>query len=168
MTTRCKHVFLGARREPSRCRVQRLRCRAMQKMTSRCRWARLPTMSSARPDRLPGGSLSPLARDDALSPHVGGGQRRQPEVINGGPASKRTRCDRTWAVHGAQRVTICPPSLSQCPRTTFFESLPSEVRQLVLDKLLVCDCLAMADVSTGWKEAYTTDTLHTAIGWAVF
>jgi len=38
---------------------------------------------------------------------------------------------------------------------------------LVLDKLPVCDRLAMADVSTGWREACTTDTLHTAIGWAV-
>jgi len=38
---------------------------------------------------------------------------------------------------------------------------------LVLDELPVCDRLAMADVSKGWREACTTDTLQTAIGWAV-
>jgi len=38
----------------------------------------------------------------------------------------------------------------------------------VLDELPVCDRLAMDDVSKGWREACTTDTLHTAIGWAVF
>jgi len=37
----------------------------------------------------------------------------------------------------------------------------------VLDELPVRDRLAMADVSTGWLEACTTDTLHTYIGWAV-
>jgi len=37
----------------------------------------------------------------------------------------------------------------------------------VLDELPVRDRLAMADVSTGWREACTTDTLHTCIGWAV-
>ena len=73
-------------------------------------------------------------------------------------------CDRTRAVHGARLVTISPPSLSQCPPTASFESLPTEVRQLVLDELPVCDRLAMADVSTGWRDACTTDTLHTAIG----
>jgi len=37
---------------------------------------------------------------------------------------------------------------------------------LVPDELPVCNRLSMADVSTGWREACTTDTLHKAIGWA--
>ena len=76
-------------------------------------------------------------------------------------------CDRTRSVHGARLVTISPPSLSQWPRTACSESLPTEVRELVLDELPVCDRLAIADVSTGWREACTTDTLHAAVGWAV-
>jgi len=35
---------------------------------------------------------------------------------------------------------------------------------LVLEELPVHDRVAMADVSTGWREACTTDTLHKSIG----
>jgi len=85
--------ILRARRELSRCRVQRSRCCEMQKMTSRCRWARLPTMLC----------MLHCCRSVLIPLHLlvppGGGKRRLPCALSRGRGPLFPRTDSAPSGH---------------------------------------------------------------------
>jgi len=115
MTTKCKHVLLGARREPSGCRVQRSRCGAMQKMTSRCRWALRPTITCLGLGQNEGIALRPSGRRSSRSSARRSDHGR---AVEGGPAGLE-------AARGV-RPPARPPSINTgCGATVWRHGLSS-------------------------------------------